>query len=156
VFTKQIKKIIPFDVLDYTVDVSKSKLQFAKNAANSLIFTTDGIVPSKAADQTTLIITKSFSKSEIEDKKLFCLNRLKQLTVELTTTEAPTEISIDGISGYEIMSLSKDKESDEEEKMCQIILFSDNLYYIFFGSTNQNFEDNIKEIRNVVETFKRK
>jgi len=150
------RKINPFDVIDFSIDFSKSKLQFANRVSNSLIFTTDGIVPTKSTDKTSLIITKSFSKTVLEDKKLFCLNRLKQLPIEFYKTDSITEISIDGISGYEIIALGKDKKTNLEEKVCQIILFSDNLYYAFYGSTNQDYDKNIKEIKKVIETFKRK
>jgi hypothetical protein len=155
-FYEADKKINPFDVVDYSIDLTKSKLKFAKSASSSLIFTTDGIIPSKSADKTSLIIAKSFSKTDIEDRKLFCLNRIKQLPVEVTKIETTTEISIDDISGYEIIALGKDKKTNSKEKMCQVILFSDNLYYMFFGSTNQDYDNNIKEITNVIKTFKRK
>lgn len=155
-FYEADKKINPFDVVDYSIDLTKSKLQFAKSASNSLIFTTDGIIPTKSADKTSLIIAKSFSKIDIEDRKLFCLNRIKQLPVEVTKTETTNEISIDGISGFEIIAFGKNKKTRAEEKMCQVILFSDNLYYIFFGTTNLDYDNNIKEITNAIKTFKRK
>ena len=155
-FYEADKKINPFEVVDYSIDLTKSKLQFAKSASNSLIFTTDGIIPTKSTDKTTLIIAKSFSKTEIEDRKLFCLNRLKQLPVEITKIETTTEMSLDGISGYEIIALGKDTKTNLDEKMCQVVLFTDNLYYIFYGSTNEDFDNNIKEIKNVIRTFKRK
>lgn len=150
------KKINPFDVVDYSIDFSKSKLKFAKSASNSLIFTTDGIIPTKSTDKTSLIIAKSFSKTSFEDRKLFCINRLKQLPVEIIKTDSILETSIDGISGFEIVATGKDKKTSSEVKICQVILFSDNLYYIFYGSTNQDYDNNITEIKKVIETFKRK
>ena len=155
-FYEADKKINPFEIVDYSIDLSNSKLQFAKSASSSLIFTTDGIIPTKSTDKTTLIIAKSFSKTDIEDRKLFCLNRVKQLPVEITKIETTTEISIDGISGFEIIALAKDKKTSANEKVCQVILFSDNLYYILFGSTNNDYDNNITEIKNVIKTFKRK
>ena len=155
-FYEADKKINPFDVVGYSIDFTNSKLQFAKSVSNSLIFTTDGVVPTKSTDKTSLIIAKSFSTIDIQDRKLFCLNRLKQLPVEITKIETTTEISIDGISGHEIIAIGKNKKLNSDEKICQIILFSDNLYYIFYGSTNQDFDNNIKEIKSVIRTFKRK
>ncbi|MDZ7935771.1 MAG: hypothetical protein U5M51_12585 [Emticicia sp.] len=155
-FYEADREINPFDVVDFEIDVSKSKLIFAKSMSNSFIFTTDGVVPTKSIDKTSLIIAKSFSKINVEDKKLFCLNRLKQLPIEVDKTETTTEISIDGISGYEIIASGKDKKTKESEKIYQVILFSDNLYYIFYGSTNQDFDTNISELKKLVKTFKRK
>ncbi len=150
------KRINPFDVVDYSIDYSKSKIQFAKSVSNSLIFTTDGIIPTKSSDKTSLIIAKSFSKTSIEDRKLFCLNRLKQLPIEITKTDSVIETSIDGVSGFEIIATGKDKKTGSKEKVCQVILFSDDLYYILYGSTNQDYDNNIKEIKKVIATFKRK
>jgi hypothetical protein len=155
-FYEENKKINPFDVVDYEIDILKSKLIFAKSISNSLTWTTDGLLPTKSADKTSLTIAKSFSKTAIEDRKLFTLNRLKQLPIEIINTESTKEISVDGISGYEIISTSKNKKTSEQEKTYFVMLFSDSLYYIFYGSTNQNFEDNIDELKKVVKTFKRK
>ncbi len=150
------KKINPFDVVDYDINVSKSNLIFANSVSNALTFTTDGLSPSKSIDKTSLTIAKSFSKTTIEDKKLFVLNRLKQLPVEITKIETTEEISIDGISGYELISKSKNKKTGEPEKVCFVMLFSDNLYYIFYGSTNQDFDNNIDRLKNAIKTFRRK
>lgn len=124
--------------------------------SNSLIWTTDGLFPTKSTDKTSLTIAKSFSKTAIEDRKLFTLNRLKQLPIQILNTENIKEIIIDGISGYEVIATSKNQKTSEEEKTYFLMLFSDSLYYIFYGSTNQNFTDNIEELRKVVKTFKRK
>lgn len=155
-FYEADKKINPFVIIDYAIDLSKSKLQFAKSVANSLIFTTDGIMPTKSADKTYLIVAKSFSTTDVKDRKLFCLNRVKQLPVEITKIETTTEISIDGISGYEIIASGQDKKTSANEKICHVILFSDNLYYILFGSTNNDYDNNISEIKNLIKTFNRK
>jgi len=155
-FYEKDKKINPFEVLDYEIDISKSKLIFAKSMSNSMTFNIDGLLPTKSADKTSLTIAKSFSKIAIADRKLFALNRLKQLPIEITKTEATEEITIDGISGYEVLLTSNNKKTSEPEKIYFVMLFSDNLYYIFYGSSNQNFDDNINELKKVVKTFKRK
>lgn len=150
------KKINPFETVDFNVDITSSNLVFAKSMMNSLIYTTDGLLPTKALDKSTLIITKSFSKIEIEDKKLFSINRLKQTPLEIEKIESTDEISIDGISGYKIIGIAKDKKTGDAEKICQIILFSDNLYYLLFATTNSENETRIIELQNVMKTFKRR
>jgi hypothetical protein len=156
IFYKKDKKVNPFEFLDYKIDTSKSKLLFAKSMSNSIIFSVDGYMPTKSIDRTSLTIAKSFSKVTIEDRKLFTLNRLKQIPMEITSIETTEEVSIDGISGYEIIAKIINKRTRDPEKVYLVILFSDSLYYIFYGSTNQNFDDNINELRKVVKTFKRK
>lgn len=155
-FYEADRKINPLEVVDFKIDVSATKLIFAKSISNLLIFSADGLLPSKSNNKTSLTVGKSFSKTGIEDRKLFSLNRLKQLPIEVITIEETNEISIDGISGYEIIATSKDKKTSEPEKAYLVLLFSDNLYYILFGTTNQDFENNISDFKKAAKTFKRK
>ncbi len=150
------KKINPFETVDFELDISGSKLKFAKSVSNSLIFTTDGEIPSKSQDNITLIATKSFTEVDATDKKLFALNRLKQMPDEIEKVESTLEITIDGISGYETIANVKSKGTGKSEKIYMVILFSDKLYYLFVGTTNDKSEDNINELRRVVKTFRRK
>jgi hypothetical protein len=150
------KIINPFDIVDYSINLSGSNLKFAKFASNSLIFTKDGIIPTEIIDKTSLIIAKSFSKTEIKDEKLFCLNRLKQMPIEIIKTKTINKITIDKISGYEIIATGQDKKTMEKEEVYQVILFSDDLYYLFLGSTKLEIEKNINDIKETIMTFKRK
>jgi hypothetical protein len=156
VFYEPDKKINPFEALDYSIDISETKLKFGKSMSNSLIFSVDGQVPTASSDKTNLIVAKSFSQITAEDKKLFCINRLKQTPIEIENIEYTNEITIDGISGYEIYAKGKNKKSSETENIYQVILFSDKLYYILFGTTNDETYKSIDEIKKAVITFKRK
>jgi hypothetical protein len=150
------KKIDPFETIDFTVDASSGKLTFAKSMSNAIMYTNDGKFPAQSTGKTLLLITKSISTVSIADKKQFALNRFKQLPVAITSIDSISEISVDGISGYEIIASGKNKKTEEAEKMYQVILYSENLYYLFYGSTNHDFENNVKSLRSVVRTFKRK
>lgn len=156
VYYEADKKIDPFENLDYSIDVTETKLKFGKSMSNSLIFTVDGQVSTSSSDKTNLIVAKSFSPITEEDKKLFVINRLKQTPIEIDNIEYTKEISIDGISGYEIYAKGKSKKTSEIENIYQVILFSDKLYYILFGTTNDETEKSIEEIKKAVKTFKRK
>ena len=156
VFYEADKKINPLDFLEYTIDVSETKLKFGKSMANSLIFTADGQVPTASTDKTNLIVAKSFSQVSPDDKKQFSINRLKQSPIEIINIEYTKEISIDGLDGYEIYAKGKDKKTNETENMYQIMLYSEQFYYIFFGTTNDETTSSIEEIKKAVLTFKRK
>ena len=150
VYYEADKKINPFETLDYTIDVSATKLKFGKSMSNSLIFSVDGQVPTLSNDKTSLIIAKSFSQITQEDKKLFAINRLKQTPFEIENIVYTNEITIDGIFGYEIYAKGK------TEKIYQVILFSDKLYYILIGTTNDETNKSIEEIKKAIKTFRRK
>lgn len=150
------KKADPLDALDYTIDVSGTRLRMGAVIQNSLIFSVDGQVPTASDDKTALIIAKSFAEMVIQDKKRFCENRLKQLPDPIEQIESTNEIVIDGISGYEIYAKGKTKNSGETQSIYQVILFSDNLYYVLIGITNDKSGESIAEIKKAVQTFRRK
>lgn len=150
-------QINPWDNVDYTVKSDSSKLYLTKNISNAFVFSVDGNLPTKSFDKTTLIISKSFSKVSITDKKQFTTDRLRQLTVgESPKIEQVKAISIDSLDGYEIVATVTKVKTGETEKIYETILFNGDSYYIFWGSTNQNFDKNIQRLRKVVKTFKRK
>jgi len=150
------KKINPLETVDFEINLKGSKLIFANNMANALTFNVDGKIPTQSPDKTSLLIGKAFSNVAVSDKKLFSLNRIKQLPIQILKVNSIEEIDIDGISGYEIVADGKDKKTGEAEKVYQVILFSDSLYYIIIGTTNFDYEKNVAEIRKVTKSFKRK
>lgn len=156
VYYEEEMEVNPFESLGYSIDVSGTKLKFGKSMSGSLIFTVDGEVPSSSTDKTSLIIAKSFAPATQEDKKLFSINRLKQTPIDIENLEYANEISIDGISGYEIYAKGKDKNTRETENAYQVILFSDKFYYIFFGTTNDDTGKSIEDLKKAILTFQRK
>jgi hypothetical protein len=124
--------------------------------SNSLIFTVDGQVPTASSDKTNLIVVKSFSQINSDDKKLFCINRLKQTPIDITSIVYTKEITIDGMSGYEIYAKGSNDETNETENIYQVILFNDKLYYMLFGTTNDQTDQSIEEMKKAIMTFSRK
>ncbi|WP_439559003.1 hypothetical protein, partial [Dyadobacter sp.] len=149
------KKVDPFEAVDFQISTAGTKLVFAKNAANALIYNIDGKVPTESADRTSFILSKSLSRLEIEDKKLFCLGRAHQLYPGLSIDSVST-LSVDGIEGYELSGIAKNKNTGQDEQVYQAVLFSDNLYYIIIGSTNNDFANNLQTFKSITRSFKRK
>lgn len=150
------KKIDPFASVDFTLDVSKTKLKFSQNISNSLLYTSNGEKVTNTEELVSLIVTKSFSEIPVQDKKLFCIKRIQQMPVEILEIEKTNEIIIDNLSGFEIYAKTKNKKTDKIEFVYQVILFTNDMYYLFYGLTNENAPSNLEEIKNAVLTFKRK
>lgn len=146
----------PFASLDYKIDVKDTKLKFAKSMSNSLIFTIDGLLPTASEDKTNLIVSKSISPISQEDKKQFAVNRIHQLPLQIEKIEYNKDININGLNGYEIFAKAKNKKTAVTENIYYVILFTDNLYYILFGTTNDDSDVSIGEIKKAILTFKRK
>lgn len=148
--------INPFESIDYTLTPPIGALKFSKHVASSIIFSTDGNYPPKTDDRTSIIIAKSFNKVTIEDKKTFCINRLKQTPLTIENIASPTPIVINGLSGFELNADAKEKSTDRTKKIYQVILFGDNFYYIFFGLTADKTGKSMSTLKQFVQTFKRK
>ena len=155
-FYEENKKINPFDNVDFEIDTNGTNLIFAKSISNMLTYNTDGLLPTKSKNDTSLIVGKAMSNIEVEDKKLYAINRLKKMPFEIVKIENTNEITVDDVSGYEITAIAIDKKTGIEEKVYQVMLFIDNLYYILVGTTNNDYEKNIDQIKKIVKTFKRK
>jgi len=150
------KKVNPFDVVDFNIDTTGTGIIFAKSVANSMVFNRDGKLPSESKDKANLIVAKAFSKVTIINKKQFALDRIKQLPIEIVDVISTKPITIDGISGYEIIADSKDKKTGVKEKAYQVLLFSDSIYYMLFASWEAEFDDNLILFQKLVKTFQRK
>jgi hypothetical protein len=150
------KVLDPMAALDYSLDVSATKLKFGRAMGNSLIFTVDGKVPTSSPDQTSLIVAQSFSETNPADKKQFAINRLMQTPLQIQSTEYVREVSINGLEGYEIYAIGKDAKTGDAEYVYQVMLFTDGTYYILFGKTNDPGSESLAEIKKAIQTFKKK
>ncbi len=151
------KETDPLESMNFEIDVSSTKFQFATMISNSLLFTVDGLVPTQSDDKTILIVGTSSGKILVEDEKQFAIDRMKEYpSFVKVESENINSITIDDVSGYEIVSYGQDDKTGEPEMVYQIMLFSDNLYYLIVGIAKDNFEENLEIFRTVSKTFKRK
>ncbi len=150
------KELDPFAALDYTVDATGTKLQFATAASNALLFTVDGLVPTQLEDKTNLVIAKSFSRVFVPNREQYALDRLHQMPLPIDTTEYVGPIHIDGLDGYEILASGKAAETGEIEHIYQVMLFNEDIYYLFLGTTNRQSVDTLNDMKRLIGSFKRK
>ncbi len=150
------KKIDPFKNVDFKIDTTGTGLMFANYVGSSMIFNRDGKMPSQSKDKASVIISKSFSTGTVDDKKLFAINRIKNLPIEIDAILSTKPIKIDSIFGYEIIADAKDKKTGVKEKVYQVLLFTDSIYYMLFGSSEADFDANILLFQKFIKTFERK
>lgn len=150
------REVNPFSTLQFDLDASTSGFKLATSMASSVMFNRDGKVPSESKDKTMLIAAKSLGDQGVqEDKKLFAINRLKEMRLGVEKVEDVQAISLDDISGYEIYADGKDRPTGTLQKVYFVMLFSDNLYYVLAGITNDS-KENLEDIKRTIQTFKRR
>ncbi|MFV0531828.1 MAG: hypothetical protein ACK5MD_10395 [Flavobacteriales bacterium] len=146
----------PREALNYSLDETAGSLKFKAVIGNGMLFNRDLKTPTESIDKATLITDKSFAKVEIENKKLFCISRLKKYPDDysLIPNKGINEIEIDNLKGFELFAKNNDKMNEE---MYQVILFDENGgYYLFVGTYLTGSENAVSDIKNIIQTFDRK
>ncbi len=146
----------PREALNYTLDKNVGSLKFKAVIGNGMLLNRDLKTPTESVDKATLLTDQSFAKIEIDNEKLFCISRLKKYPDDFSVipSKGINEIEIDNLKGFELFAKNNDKE---DEEMYQVILFNqDGGYYLFVGTYVTGSEKAISDIKNVIQTFKRK
>lgn len=143
----------PLAAVDFTIDVSSTGFTFAKFMAGTLLYTSDGKIPSQGpgfmAGASVAPITS--------DHKEYSLKRLKELPDGKTNVvQEITPVTIDNLEGYEIVAHGK-TEDGKAQLMYQVMLFKEKgYYYMMVGTATDDFETNLANFKTAARTFKRK
>ena len=144
----------PLEAVKFKIDVSGTPFKLAKLISGSLLFSTDGKIPTVSP---TLIVGNSIGTISTTDQKKFCIERLKKLPRgESNTVKEMNAITIDQLPGYEIIEDGKSNDS-KDQLIYQVILFTGTgEYFIIVGSATEAFQTNLLQFKNITQTFKRK
>lgn len=143
----------PRDALNYSLNETVGSLKFKSVIGNGMLFNRDLKTPTESADKATLFTDKSFAKVEIENKKAFCISRLKSYPEDYSViaSKGINEIEIDNLKGYELFAKNNNNENEE---MCQVIVFDkDGGYYLFVGTYLAESEKAVNDIKSIIKTF---
>jgi hypothetical protein len=145
------------EALGFELELLNSKFQFGEMLILSAIYTVDGKLPTESNDKSNILVSKSFSKVNIEDPKIFALERLEQLpSINNSEPDEIQDIYIDNMHGYEITSYQQNENTAAIELVYQVILFNGLEYFIIVGHAEKDFESNLDEFKKVANTFTRK
>ncbi|MBL0080930.1 MAG: hypothetical protein IPP37_00040 [Saprospiraceae bacterium] len=109
----------PFsNAANYDIDVTGSPFILAKSASNSLVYTTDGKMPTENPEKTALLTTKSEGKLEFRDKKTFATDRIKQLPgIVAIQIDSIAEVTVNGLPAVEIIAYGEDRYTKEKNDL---------------------------------------
>jgi hypothetical protein len=144
----------PLDVAAFSIKTDGTDFKVVKFISGSLIYSTDGKVPT---DKPTLIVGNSLAKISVSNQKQYAEENLKKLPRgEFNVIKEVKEVTIDNLNGYEIVANGKDKD-DKPELVYQVMLFNDKGdYYIMLGQAKEEFDKNLQTFKILAKTFKRK
>ncbi|MBX9686662.1 MAG: hypothetical protein K2X27_08165 [Candidatus Obscuribacterales bacterium] len=136
-------------------------LKFAGRIQNALLFNPSGELPKQKLEHTpcSFVVAQSISigKLRVDDESTFSRERLKQ-SPELKLIEILSEASVKiaGLPGKEILASAKSK-SDEDLFVYQVMLFTQDGYYIMRGDCLRSQRAVFEPLfRSMSKTFKLK
>lgn len=142
------------DAVPFSIDVSGTPFVLVKYLSGSLLYSADGKIPT---EKPTLIVGNSLGKIPITNQKAFAEERLRKLPgAAKSTIISNKEITIDGMSGHEILANDITKEGLKELVHQTMLFDEDGNYFIIIGQTTEELEAYTDTFRKIANSFKRK
>lgn len=148
--------IDPRASLDYTLDETAGGLRFKGVIGNGMLLNRDLKTPTESPDKATVITDKSFAPAAIDNKKEFCISRLKNYPDphSLIKEKGINAITLDGLKGFELFAKNNNKINEE---LYQVILFDPNGgYYLLIGTYVSGSEEATEDVQKIIRTFQRR
>jgi hypothetical protein len=144
----------PLDATAFTIDTNGTDFKLAKYVSGSLIYSTDGKVPTEKA---SFIVASSVGKVPAPNQKKYTEDRIKKLPRgDQNVIKEMKAISIDRMNGYEIMAEGISKDG-KPEFIYQVMIFNEQGdYYLMLGQAREEVEKNVAAFKKMASTFKRK
>lgn len=134
-------------------------LKIAQTSGNNVIISRGGIFPVKELEHPILVVGSSpASDLTVPNRLAFTMARLKS-TAGLTNilSYPPTEVQIDGLPGYEIVSQANHRAGGKRAILYQVILFEPSDYYLMQGIVAESDqEEYVRAFRMSAMSFRRK
>lgn len=144
----------PLEAVSFKVNITGSDFKLAKFMGGSLLYSTDGKVPT---EKPVLVISPSIAKVATENRKQYSIERLKKLPRgEFNVLKKTNPVQIDNLEGYEIVADGITKDG-KKQLVYQVMIFNgESDYYIIVGTATENPENNLVNFREIAKTFQRK
>lgn len=150
-------KVSPTEGLNFSI-IEKGGLRIAKRISNLLLYSRDGIFPSKDINDPIFVVGQSLRNVDIGDTEAFAKARVRQ-TAEVTDVqiEQSNRVTIDNLEGYEIVAKAKDKQSGLPMVVYQALLFEGQGYYLMQGLvSSQNGQSSLVMFKEMSRSFSRR
>lgn len=145
------------EAVDYTLQLDASGFRPAQLIRGSMLFTVDGLSPTKAADKSTYIIA-SYVQNKPGDLLAFAVSKLNRLPlVDSLLHYSSDSIQIDGMKGFEVVGNALTKSGDSV-LVFGVVLFNENKksYIIQTGTTLGPPATFLPRFRELSRSYKRK
>ncbi len=133
------------------------KMKFTKEMSKLLLYTDDGAFPSRSPENPLFIAGRSLGAPTTSDKRQYAVQRLfSTASTKISTVTSQQEITIDGLSGYEIIADGQDSKSGTLLIVYQVILYDGDFYYLMQGLVGRKRSGEfLPEFKAMVRSFTR-
>ena len=148
------QKTDALNAVPFSIDVTDTEFKLARAISGSLLYTTDGKVPSVTP---ALVVAKSLAKVPPEMQERYAKERVKKYPRgEETVIKEINPVSVDNMKGFEIVGAGKSKDN-APALVYQLMLFDETGdYYLVTGQCTENMTAYLKVYKSVARTFKRR
>ncbi|HRF75479.1 MAG TPA: hypothetical protein PLJ00_11505 [Chitinophagales bacterium] len=142
------------EAVKFALDPTGTSMIYSGYVSGALMYSQDGKMPTQGSDNAVFTVGSSFASVTIGDTKAYTQSRLKSLPyAEETVIKTINPITINNISGYEIVAEGKDREK-KPQLIYFVMLYPDNeSFYIMVGMTSAKYEDYLSDFRKIAQSF---
>ncbi|MDQ7821412.1 MAG: hypothetical protein RDV48_01320 [Candidatus Eremiobacteraeota bacterium] len=173
-FEKELSKTMKASILSFRLSEKKDSqgteglpfsieiqppLKLARRFGNNLLFSKNGEFPAQNEKDPVFIVGASVSSGlVVDDKKEYSLQRVKKVEqVKDIAVESTAEVTIDGITGYEIVASGIDRKEGFKTLVYQVMLFKETDYFIIQGFSDEEEKGTYLPLfKKIAESFKKK
>ncbi len=143
-------------VLSFTVQADS--LKFAKILEGpSVMFTKSGEWNESSIFDLSFFAGPSNTNQPMEKSKDFVLWQLKEFCADCEVIKNGIQpITIDSLTGYEVIALSKDSTGFVKRLKYEVMLFDSTRYYLLVGTSTKNSNDRVEMFKKISRTFRKK
>lgn len=152
-FWEREEGLSPVEIPLGSVDVSNTSLKLAGLIEGAVVYTKDGLLPTKKDDGSLFVISRLSNTFITPNKhKGFAKERLQMIEKgEKIEIISEKEVTIDGLSGIEMVGYTS---GDQKKLVFQTMLFDSKNSHVMVGIAKSGIPENLSLFHNTAETFK--
>ena len=152
-FWEREKDLSPIGIPLGNVDVGKTSLKLAGLLDGAVVYTKDGLLPTKKIDGSLFVVSRLSNTFVTPDKQFGFAREKMQMIEKCEKIEiiSEKEVTIDGISGVEIVGYTF---GDQKKLVFQTMLFDGKNCHVMVGIAKSGIPENLDLFHSTAETFK--